>query len=231
MHILFILILISFFTSCTSAHHNQLHYISFNNLKESLPDKTISVGFDIDDTILYSSACYGKYFFHPDGNINQQTIKLSSKKAAEFWHNFEIDCNHEMKLSFPKETGFQLIELHKKRGDIIHFITARQKTDTAMIKQYISNIFQISDVNLHFCGTYEPIADFTHDKASLLKKYNISVYYGNGDNDMSRAIEAHARPIRILSMDHYIPEEIGLRNTPIPYIGKFNEEILEDSWK
>ncbi len=75
----------------------------------------MAVGFDIDDTVLFSSPGFWR---------GQKTFSPGSEdylKNPQFWEKMN---NGWDEFSMPKEVARQLIAMHVKRGDSIWFVTA-----------------------------------------------------------------------------------------------------------
>ena len=81
----------------------------------------MAVGFDIDDTLLFSSpgGYRGKQAFSPNGE--------SDLKNPAFWEKMS---NGWDAFSVPKEVGKALIAMHFPRGDHIYFVTGRSANST-----------------------------------------------------------------------------------------------------
>ncbi|MCC7430614.1 acid phosphatase AphA, partial [bacterium] len=135
---------------------------------------------------------------------------------TEFWN--EINNGLDA-YSIPKESARQVIEIHKKRGDSIYFITARPKTVTETVTELLAKTFGIENPNKaiftdHKKGENTKIKPLTDNK--------IEIYYGDSDSDIEAAIAAKARPIRIMRAGNST-------NKPMPQNGKFGEEVLVNS--
>ena len=227
------IILLSF--STVYANDCNDRYISMTKLRESLPKQPINVGFDVDNTIIATGSCFLSFIVKNDGTTNTEFLQSIIQDPATQLDNIWHKCNGEMmNFSMPKSTGMNLIKLHKERGDKIYFITARPYTENEQLSAYIKNVFNIEDVSLHFAGKSTVSAKPDAQKEMLIKKYNITLFYGDSDGDIKSARKAKIRPIRILTPYIYSPKE--LKNFSIPLIpyspnpGIFCEEILQNSW-
>lgn len=99
-------------------HQYVIHWVSVPQLTARLPTgKQINVGFDIDDTLLYSSPAffYGKNKFSPGS--------MDFLKNKKFWD--ELSSQGWDKFSVPKQSARVLIDMHLAHGDHIYFITGR----------------------------------------------------------------------------------------------------------
>ena len=162
----------------------------------------INVGFDIDDTVLFSSP-----LFH---YLNTYTNLDSSKQ--EFWSQANNGLD---KFSLPKQSAKKLLEVHTKRGDNIIFITKRGKSDSELVTKIVSEAFKLS--------LKQPVI-FTDnkDKTPFIKENSIKVYYGDSNGDIVSARKAGAEGIRILR-----PKNSD--NTQTVYPGSFNEIVIDNS--
>ncbi|MGF1759142.1 acid phosphatase AphA [Photobacterium sagamiensis] len=189
----------------------QLHWISVDDIAKSLKGKQpITVGFDIDDTVLFSSPGYhrGQQEFSPNS--------FSYLKSQKFWD--KMNCDWE-KFSLPKEVGKKLIEMHQKRGDDIYFITGRTSSDCEISTQYLKDTFGIK--NMHkviFAGSSK--TEYT--KTKYIKANNIKMYYGDSDGDIISARNAGAEGIRIM-------RTANSSYKPVPQNGIYGEKVVKDS--
>ena len=187
-----------------------VHWVSVDQIAASLEGKPpTAVGFDVDDTVLFSSPCfyYGKMKYSP---TSEDYLKMDA-----FWT--DIHTNNCDQYSLPKEVARHLIDMHEKRGDDIYFITGRTRgsggeTLTGAIKAAFG-IDRMNDV------VFTASAD---NKVEFLKDHKLTIYYGDADGDMKAAIAAGIRPLRIMRAQNstYKPE---------PKNGKFGEEVIVNS--
>jgi len=187
-----------------------VHWVSVDQIAASLEGQPpMAVGFDVDDTVLFSSPCfyYGKMKYSP---TSEDYLKMDA-----FWT--DIHTNNCDQYSIPKDVARKLIDMHTARGDDIYFITGRTRgsggeTLTAAIKK----AFDIEKMNdVVFTASSE-------NKVEFLKDHKLKIYYGDADSDMKAAIAADIRPIRVMRAQNstYKPE---------PKNGKFGEEVIVDS--
>lgn len=197
-----------------------IKWVDVNAIEKSLEGKPpMNVSFDIDDTVLFSSPAfyYGKNKFSPD------SYKYLDNQ--EFW-NFV--GNGADKYSIPKEAAKALIEMHQRRGDTIYFITGRPAPsnhkenvvgETGKILEKDFNIKNMKPVN--FMTPYTASQN-KYDKTYYIKKYHVSLHYGDSDDDILAAKEAGIRGIRIL-------RNSASTNRPLPGAGGYGEEVLMNS--
>ncbi|MGO4705113.1 acid phosphatase AphA [Microvirga sp. 2MCAF38] len=185
-----------------------VHWVSIDQIAASLEGQpSMVVGFDIDDTVLFSSACfyYGQQKYSPGSEDYLKNI--------EFWKEANGGCD---RYSIPKEVARKLISLHQTRGDTIFFITGRTKTENEQITPILEKTFAIKNIN--------PVVftDGSETKTSFMKEHKLKIYYGDADGDMRSAIEVGARPIRVLRSPNSTYK-------PMPKNGSFGEEVIVDS--
>jgi len=187
-----------------------VHWVSVDQISATLEGQpAMAVGFDVDDTVLFSSPCfyYGKMKYSP---TSEDYLKMDA-----FWT--DIHTNNCDQYSIPKEVARKLIDMHTARGDDIYFITGRTKgTGEEMLTAAIQKAFGIEKMNdVVFTASSE-------NKVQFLKDHKLKIYYGDADSDMKAAMEADIRPIRVMRAQNstYKPE---------PKNGKFGEEVIVDS--
>lgn len=195
-------------------HQYAVHWVSISQLKDRLPaGKSVNVGFDIDDTLLYSSPAffYGKNKFSP-GSMDF----LNNKK---FWD--ELSSQGWDKFSVPKQSAQALIAMHLAHGDNIYFITGRPEPSggredlTAILQQD----FSVPDDKLNsviYAGVRKDA------KVEYIRKNHIAVYYGDSDSDILDARKGGATGIRVL-------RPLLSTNTPQPRNGQLGEEVVVNS--
>ena len=181
--------------------------VTVNEIKYSLSTtQSFNVGFDIDDTVFFSSPGFYHYVnYFCNGELS------TCLERDDFW---EAINNGADNYSLPKKIAVELINMHQERGDDIYFITARKGTKSETVTPLLQKAFNIKKMNQVL---------FAHgDKTESIKENNIKIYYGDADADMECAKNADARPIRILrAKNSYSTSAFNL--------GKFDEEILVNS--
>jgi len=172
----------------------------------------MAVGFDIDDTVLFSSPGFwrGKKTYSPDSE--------AYLKNPEFWEKMN---NGWDEYSIPKEVARALIAMHVKRGDSIYFVTGRSQTKTETVSKTLQDDFQIPAASMNpviFAGDKEG----QNTKTQWLEQKNIKIFYGDSDNDITAAQDVGARGIRVLRASNSTYR-------PLPMAGKFGEEVIVNS--
>lgn len=185
---------------------------SLEEIAQSLPTQPIAVGFDVDDTLLFSSPAFYYVAYNQDGaeGSNKYGPRPFDNPQARWDINNQFD-----RFSLPKKVGHALIELHKKRGDSIYFITARQPSETEQLSHLLARVFSVaSPAPVIFSGD--------SSKAIPIRTLKIELFYGDSDADIREAQEAGARAIRILRAPN--------STDPRPLrLGGFGESVLENS--
>ncbi|HEO2084859.1 TPA: acid phosphatase AphA [Streptococcus agalactiae] len=162
-------------TALSDTNKDKVTTISIDEIQKSLEGKKpITVSFDIDDTLLFSS----QYFQYGKEYVTPGSFDFLHKQ--KFW------------------------DLVAKRGDQIVFITGRtrgsmykegevDKTAKALAKDFKLD----KPIAVNYTGD-KPKKPYKYDKSYYIKKYGSDIHYGDSDDDIHAAREAGARPIRIL---------------------------------
>ena len=189
------------------------HWVSVAQIENSLlGHPPMAVGFDIDDTVLFSSPGFWR------GQKNYSPSSQDYLKNPEFWEKMN---NGWDAFSIPKEVARSLIAMHVKRGDSIYFVTGRSPTKTETVSKTLQDDFLIPAASMNpviFAGDHPG----QNSKTQWQKEKNIRVFYGDSDNDITAAREAGARGIRVLRASNSTYR-------PLPQAGAFNEEVIVNS--
>ncbi|WP_313573320.1 acid phosphatase AphA [Pseudescherichia sp.] len=195
------------------AEQAPIHWVSVAQIENSLQGRPpMAVGFDIDDTVLFSSPGFwrGKETFSP-----QSEAYLHN---PEFWEKMN---NGWDAFSIPKEVARTLIAMHVKRGDAIYFVTGRSQTKTETVSKTLQDDFQIPAANMNpviFAGDQPG----QNTKTQWLQDKHIKMFYGDSDNDIRAAREVGARGIRVLRASNSTYR-------PLPQAGMYGEEVIVNS--
>lgn len=193
---------------------SQVHYVTVDKIRETLPPLPIVAGFDIDDTVLFSSPG----FYYGVNNHDGPDGKNKYPAGDSLWHSsaFWNDMNGQFdKFSIPKASGNALIQMHKQRGDTIVFITARDSSKVNIVPQILAQCFDLKKA--------EVIFTCNQSKTPSITAKQVKVYYGDSDTDITAAQSAKARPIRVLR------SPLSTNKTSYKEVGKLGEEVLRDS--
>ncbi|WP_072570198.1 MULTISPECIES: acid phosphatase AphA [unclassified Enterobacter] len=195
------------------AQQAPVHWVSVAQIENSLLGRPpMAVGFDIDDTVLFSSPGFwrGKKTWSPDSE--------DYLKNPAFWEKMN---NGWDEFSIPKEVARALIAMHVKRGDSIFFITGRSETKTETVTKTLQDDFLIPAASMNpviFAGDKPG----QNTKTQWLRGKQIKVFYGDSDNDIRAAQETGARGIRVLRASNSTYK-------PLPQAGMFGEEVIVNS--
>ncbi|MEX6018480.1 acid phosphatase AphA [Providencia vermicola] len=195
------------------AEQKPIHWVSVEQIKNSLEGQApMAVGFDIDDTVLFSSPGFYR------GKLEYSPNDCSYLKNIEFWEKMNNEWD---KFSMPKKVGIDLVQMHLKRGDTVYFITGRTKTKTETVTKYVQEGLKIPEDKMNpviFAGD-EP---GQNNKVSWMRDHKLKIYYGDADADIAAARELNIRGIRIL-------RAANSSYQPLPKAGQFGEEVVINS--
>lgn len=190
-----------------------IHFISIEQIVKELKNKPpMDVGFDIDDTIYYSTPA----FIHGQRELSPKSNEFLKK--SEFWDRLS---NGWDSFSVPKKSASELIKLHLERGDRIWFVTGRPKPTNGKetVTELLGRDFSIPHEKLNkviFAGEDKGA------KVQYIRDRNIKLYYGDSDGDIKDAREAGAEPIRVM-------RALNSSNQPMPRNGALEEKVLVNS--
>ncbi|MBA3065152.1 hypothetical protein KJ633_02495 [bacterium] len=143
-------------------------------LSPAIDDPSVKkVGFDIDDTVLFSSPAFDKGY------------ESAQAYTDEFW---KIVNASDAEVSSMKEKTVKIIRAHQEKGHKVFLITARNPIGGEALKKFMSKTLNIPESNIYFAPG---------GKTKLIKQLGINAFYGDSDSDIRYAKEAGAIPIRI----------------------------------
>jgi acid phosphatase (class B) len=218
------------FSGCSTAHSDRIaesvagtkpRFITISELEKSLPAHPIIAVFDIDDTTLFTSGGfqwganhYGNDIVSAGVSVREGDLKTDEdkRKFREFWTkmNNELD-----EYSVPKWIARELIELHKKRGDKIYFVTKRINTGSEHLTALLKEWFGLPNLEPVIFTQREP-------KTPAFVKIHAQISYGDSDGDIRDSIAAGARPIRVMRARTSVNHEAT-------HNGAFGEDVLVNS--
>lgn len=161
--------------------------------------KKLRIGFDVDDTILFSSPAFLQ--------AERSDIKPFSK---EYW---DIVNSSDEKYSIIKKKTAEIIKKYLDNGDEVFAITARPDYNGEYLKNFLNKALNIPKENIFF--EYD-------SKVERIKSLKLDYYYGDSDSDIEDALAAGAKPIRIQRSPN---SNYKKKYNP----GKYNEQIIENS--
>jgi acid phosphatase class B len=103
--------------------------VSIEQLKRLLPAHPIVVGFDVDDTLVFSAPAFNALQpAYPAEVIRPKDYAALTTAERRQYHEFWNLLNEQYDdRSIPKRIGKELLDLHLKRGDDIYIISRRQR--------------------------------------------------------------------------------------------------------
>jgi acid phosphatase (class B) len=190
--------------------------ISLAQLEASLPAAPIAVGFDIDDTLLFSSPGFYYVLYNTDGpggtnryGKDRRAIVANPQTWTDLHENYD-------RFALPKQIARDVIHLHKRRGDRIYAITARAGVKGDLLDARVRKTFDVALAEPVIFTAFKP-------KTEVIRSRGIVVYYGDSDSDIQDAKEAGARGVRFMRAMNAIEYD------KLPSNGKFGEDVLEGS--
>ena len=190
------------------AHPTQL--LTVAAIESSLPDHPIAVGFDVDETLLCSTAIWYYLATNNDGPDGANKYGVQVRNHPNFWP----DANRLDSFSLPKQAARELIAMHQRRGDRIHIISSRIQTPGEILTASLRT-------NFHLDSTVPILFTDNLPKRDFILDLHLAIFYGDSDDDMRDALGAGARPIRFLRTIRCPDDRI--------HIGAFAEEVLAGS--
>ncbi len=163
----------------------------------------LKVGFDIDDTVLFSR----------DNFLKAPHMSDDPDHLDYGWVN-----SHDSLYSVIIEPIAELITWFRSKGHEVYFITARPGPNGAFVARHLSRTlgFQIEmNKNLFFSPKRkDPVSGhrFT-SKHELISELGLHIFYGDSDTDMVAASVAGVRGVRVVrdarSVDAYSRNYFG----------------------
>ena len=171
----------------------QMILIYFHSNSYASNPGILNVGFDIDDTILFSRDVF----------LN---IPEDKRNPIDYgWIN-----KQDQKLSLFIDPTLDLISYFKNNGHKIYFITARSGENGDYLANFLSDSLEMEikkDKNLFFCPKDVINGKRYTTKHIRMEKLKLDLFYGDADTDMIAALKANVHPIRIVrhkkSIDQY----------------------------
>jgi acid phosphatase (class B) len=195
--------------------------ITVEQLALLLPRHPIVVGFDVDDTLVFSAPAFNALQpqYDPDVIRPKDYTALSAEQKAkyhEFWNKLNAEFDDR---SIPKKIGKRLLDLHLSRGDEIWIISKRQsivpEPPTEVITQRYERMFGVK-------LPHPVVQTQLKDKTPFIYDRHIDYYYGDADTDVIAAVAAGAVPIRVKrAPDSYGKDAV--------HNGQLGEAVLADS--
>ncbi len=145
---------------------------------------SLKVGFDIDDTVLYS-----RYVFEDAPRDENNRLDFG-------WINAR-----DRELSIPITPTITLVRYFHLNGHEVYFITARGGENGHYVAEFLSDVvgFDVEvGKNLFFSPKeYIDGHKFT-TKHKIMNYLGLDIYYGDSDSDIMAAIKADVYPVRMV---------------------------------
>ena len=106
-----------------------------SNVPSTNVKKILRVGFDVDDTLLFSTPAFNKA---------KEEARWGTK---EFW---TLVNSYDEKVSIIKKKTKQIVEDYQKQGAEIFVITARPHYGGEKLKDFLNKVYQIHSKNVFF---------------------------------------------------------------------------------
>jgi len=155
----------------------------FSALLQAQSGKLV-VGFDIDDTVLFSR----DVFLQVPGNL--------AEDAYWSWIN-----THDDALSVPIPPTIELVKFFHAKGHDVVFITSRPGIKGRQLARYLSKVvgFKVKvDDNLFFSPSEKVKGHKYPTKQEVMLSRQVDLYYGDSDGDIIAAIKADVHPVRVI---------------------------------
>ncbi len=178
----------------------------------------LKVGFDIDDTVLFSEPMF-QYYYEEKG------------LPIDFgWIN-----SHDNDFSVPITPTIELIHYFRENGHKVYFITARPGQNGDQLAQYLSEVLGYKvrkNVELFFMPKDTLNGKKFTSKHRKMNELGLDLYYGDSDTDIIAALKAGVHPVRIvrhqLSIDQYGANYFGNTNKGNTYKEPFDADDLKE---
>jgi acid phosphatase (class B) len=191
------------------------HYVTLEALRQSLPAAPIIAGFDIDDTVIFSSPGYSFGAHNREAPGGKNRYGDDYLNSPQFWK----DLNQQRdRYSMKKQSGDALLQMHQGRGDNIVFITRRYcfDDDVEALQKRLNELFNVQAPV--YCTNEKT-------KTPVMTETGVDIYYGDSDSDIEYAGSVKTKRVRAIRV-----ERSGFSTNASGYHpGKFGEEVLAGS--
>jgi acid phosphatase class B len=155
----------------------------------------LKIGFDIDDTTLYSERAF------------VVAPNTESGRTDYSWIN-----THDKEYSLLIDPVITLINYFRAHGHKVFFITARPNVNGDSLAAFLTKNLNFNvqvDSNLFF-SPKEHVNGFKYTtKHRVMEQLGIDIFYGDSDTDIIAAVKADVHPVRIVRSDASIKEYGG----------------------
>ena len=197
----------------------------------------LRVGFDVDDTILFSRDVF----------LNLPEDKQTPTDWG--WIN-----SHDEDFSLIMDPTVELVHFFHDNGHKVFFITARPGPNGDILAKFLTDelMFPVKVNKNLFFSPKEKINGVRYTtKQRIIKRLRLDLFYGDGDTDMIAALKAGVHPVRIVRHkdsivsygSNYFGNTIDKTSTKNPFsledlnifystnVGIFGESIYPIFWE
>jgi len=176
----------------------------------------LRVGFDIDDTVLFTARLFA-------------AAPRDSNQAVDYaWIN-----THDRNYSLLIEPTATLIHYFHAHGHEVYFITSRPPVNGEQLAGFLTEQLGIEvqvGENLFFAPKETISGKRYTTKHRVMKTLGLDLFYGDADTDIIAALKAGVQPVRIVrtaaSVDQYGANYFGNTNNPVRPAYPFTKEDL-----
>lgn len=172
-------------------------------LSLSAQNGILEVGFDVDDSVLYSESMFQIAPRDQDGRLDYAWINSHDREYSD-WIT-------------PTVT---LVNFFIAQGHNVYFITARQPVSGEELAALLSEKFGIPVIvnkNLFFSPKETINGKRYTTKQRPMKTLGLDLYYGDSDNDMIAALKADVHPVRL------VRDQTSIKAYGSNYFGNVNQ--------
>ena len=166
-------------------------YILYFSLVVAQPG-ILNVGFDVDDTILFSRDVF-------------LSLPDDKRDPVDYgWIN-----SHDKDFSLFITPTIELVEYFHTNGHNVFFITARPGTKGNILAEFLADELGFSvrvNKNLFFSPKETIKGKRYTTKHRLMKRLKLDLFYGDADTDMIAALKAGVHPVRVVRHETSIIE-------------------------
>ncbi|MFQ6677768.1 MAG: HAD family acid phosphatase [Fidelibacterota bacterium] len=144
----------------------------------------LKVGFDIDDTVLFSEPMFQYHLENKGVPINFA------------WIN-----SHDKDFSVPITPTVELIHYFRSNGHEVYYITARPGDNGEILAEFLTEVLGYKvqkDIDLFFMPKDTLNGKKFTSKHRKMKELGLDLYYGDSDTDIIAALKAGVHPVRVV---------------------------------
>ncbi len=153
-----------------------------------------AVGFDIDDTLLFSTPAFGRGFATGGTPAPTDTTFWTAVNGCDPGCSAETitladGSTKQLPATDPsgvKSRAFELVQYHLSLGQQVYAITARPDINGDVLRDYLQAQFGIDRNNVYF----EPVM-----KTDRMAQLGLDVFYGDSDSDITDARKVPGRTV------------------------------------